>query len=63
MQLGDAVSGKLFDNISAFGRALRRAGVPSDPARIALAQSAAQIVGLARRDDLAAALEAVLVAQ
>ncbi len=63
MQLGDAVSGKLAANISAFGRALRRAGVPTDPARIALAQTAALIVGLARRDDLASALEAVLVAR
>ncbi len=61
MQLGDASSGKLADNITAFGRTLRRAGVACDPARIALAQSAAQLAGLARRDDLAAALEAVLV--
>ena len=30
-QLGDARSGKLADNITAFGRALRRAGVPTDP--------------------------------
>ena len=38
MQLGDARSGKLADNIAGFGRALRRAGVRVDSARIALAQ-------------------------
>ena len=37
MQLGDARSGKLADNIAGFGRALRRAGVRVDSARIALA--------------------------
>ena len=41
MQLGDARTGKLADNIAAFGRALRRAGVPMDSSRIALAQTAA----------------------
>ena len=60
-QLGDARSGKLADNMLAFGRALRRAGVATDAARIALAQQAALLVGLNRRDDLGAALEAVLV--
>ena len=29
MQLGDSRTGKLADNIAGFGRALRRAGVPS----------------------------------
>jgi uncharacterized protein with von Willebrand factor type A (vWA) domain len=38
-------SGKLADNIG-FGRALRRAGVPVDASRMALAQQAAQLVGL-----------------
>ncbi len=61
MQLGDARSGKLADNITGFGRTLRRAGVPVDSARIALAQQAAQLIELGRRDDLAAAMEAVLV--
>ena len=37
-QLGDARSGKLADNLTGFGRALRRAGVPLDAARMALAQ-------------------------
>ncbi|AEG92428.1 vWA domain-containing protein [Ramlibacter tataouinensis] len=63
MQLGDSRTGKLADNITAFGRALRRAGVPVDSARIALAGQAAQLVDLSRKDDLGAALEAVLVSR
>lgn len=63
MQLGDARTGKLADNIAAFGRALRRAGVAVDSARIALATEAAVVVGVSRKDDLQAALEATLVAQ
>lgn len=61
--LGDARSGKLADNIAGFGRALRRAGLRVDSARIALAQEAAQLVDLGRRDDLGAAMEAVLVSR
>lgn len=61
MQLGDARSGKLADNLTAFGRALRRAGLPVDPARMGLAQQAALAVGLASKHDLSAALESVLV--
>ena len=61
MQLGDARTGKLADNIAGFGRALRRAGVRVDSARIALATEAATLVGLERREDLGAALEAVMV--
>jgi uncharacterized protein with von Willebrand factor type A (vWA) domain len=63
MQLGDARSGKLAGNITGFGRALRRAGVRMDSARIALAQQAAQLVGVANKGDLGAALEAVLVSR
>jgi uncharacterized protein with von Willebrand factor type A (vWA) domain len=63
MILGDARSGKLPDHITAFGRALRRAGVPVDSARIASAITAAEIVGVERKDDLRAALEAVLVSR
>ena len=63
MILGDARSGKLPDHITAFGRALRRAGVPVDSSRMALAITAAQTVGLERKDDLRAALEAVLVSR
>jgi uncharacterized protein len=61
MQLGDARSGKLADNITAFGRVLRRAGVPTDASRMALAQEAALLVGLGNKLDLGAALEAVMV--
>jgi uncharacterized protein with von Willebrand factor type A (vWA) domain len=52
MLLGDARTGKLPDNITGFGRALRRAGVPADSSRIALALDALAIVGVAARDDL-----------
>ncbi|MGV3572809.1 MAG: vWA domain-containing protein [Ramlibacter sp.] len=61
MLLGDARRGKFTENIAGFGRALRRAGLPVDSARIALAQEAAQVVGVDRREDFGAALEAVLV--
>ncbi len=61
--LGDARAGKLADNLTAFGRTLRRAGVPVDAARVALAQQALQLVGLERRQDVSAALEAVLVSR
>ncbi|RYF42197.1 MAG: VWA domain-containing protein [Comamonadaceae bacterium] len=63
MQLGDARTGKLADNLTGFGRALRRAGVQLDSARIGLAQQAAQLVGVASKPDLAAALESVLVSR
>lgn len=63
MQLGDARLGKFGDNLAAFGRTLRRAGVRVDPARIALATDAALTVGLERREDFSAALEAVLVSR
>lgn len=63
MLLGDARRGKLADNILGFGRALRRAGVRLDSARIALACDAAQWVGIADKSDLGAALEAVLVSR
>ena len=59
-QLGDARTGKLADNLTGFGRALRRAGVRADAARMALAQQAVLLAGLGR-EDFSAALEAVLV--
>jgi len=62
-QLGDARRGKLAGNMSAFGRALRRAGVRCDAARIALASEAATLVGVDSRADLAAAMEAVMVSR
>src|SRR5256885_8440585 len=44
----DARSGKLAGNLVGFARALRRAGVPVDGGRMALAQQALPLVGLAR---------------
>lgn len=61
--LGDARSGKLPANMVAFGRALRRAGLPVDAGRMALAEQAALSVGISRKADLQAAFEAVLVSR
>ena len=63
MKLGDARTGKLPDNITGFGRALRRAGVPADSERIALATRAAQLVGVADKADLRAAFETVMISR
>ncbi len=63
MLLGDARSGKLADNITGFGRALRRAGVRVDSSRIGLAADAALAVGVASKEDLSAALEAVMISR
>lgn len=63
MLLGDARTGKLADNLAGFGRTLRRAGLPVDAARIALAQQAVGEVGVDSRGDVCAALEAVLVSR
>lgn len=60
-QLGDARHGKLAASLVGFGRALRRAGVQVDAARLALATEAVLAVGVNRRCDMAAALETVLV--
>ncbi|MBF5006111.1 vWA domain-containing protein [Diaphorobacter caeni] len=61
--LGDARSGKLPEQIFALGRALRRAGVPLDSARVATACDAARLVGIERKPDLQAALQAVLISR
>ena len=63
MQLGDARRGKLADNITGFGRALRRAGVKIDSQRIALAHDAAGHVGIIDKPDLSAAFEAVMISR
>ena len=63
MQLGDSRTGKLAANIAGFGRTLRRAGVRVDSSRIALATHAAIAVGLAEKQDLSAAFEAVMVSR
>ena len=60
---GDSRVGKLADNLTGFGRALRRAGVPVDSSRIGLAQHAAMLVGVSSRAELSAALEAVFVSR
>lgn len=62
-QLGDARRGKLAGNLVGFGRALRRAGVRLDASRMALAAQAAELVGVHDRNDLAAAMEAVMVSR
>ena len=63
MLLGDARAGKLADNIAGFGRALRRAGVKVDSQRIGLAKEAALSVGVAEKEDLSAAFEAVMISR
>lgn len=63
MRLGDARSGKFADNLHAFGRTLRRAGLGVDAARMALATEACLLVGLGHKADVGAALEAVLVSR
>ncbi len=63
MLLGDARSGKLSDNITGFARALRRAGLPIDAARISLALAATQLIGVQRKNDFSAALQACLVSR
>ncbi len=63
MLLGDARQGKLADNITGFGRALRRAGVKVDSQRIALAHQAAGHVDIAEKQDLSAAFEAVMISR
>jgi uncharacterized protein with von Willebrand factor type A (vWA) domain len=56
-----AAEGRLFANVVHFGRALRRAGVPVGPDRLLQALRALEAVGLERRGDVFAALEACLV--
>lgn len=63
MLLGDARSGKLAENMVGFVRTLRRAGLPIDSARSALALTSLQHLGLERRDDVRAALACVLVSR
>lgn len=63
MRLGDARRGKLADNIAGFGRALRRAGVPVDSARIGLALESAMLVGVSRKGDLHDALQTVMISR
>lgn len=63
MQAVDVRGGKLADNLTGFGRTLRRAGIAVDGARMALASEALMLIGLDRRDDVGAALESVLISR
>ena len=63
MQLGDVRSGKMADNLTGFARALRRAGIPVDSARMALATQALLEVGIARKDDVKHTFETVFVSR
>lgn len=63
MLLGDARAGKLAENLTGFGRMLRRAGLPIDSARIGLAQQVLGMVDVGRKSDVEAALRAVLVSR
>jgi len=49
------------DNLVHFARVLRRAGLPVGPDRVLAATAALECVGMARRDDVHAALSAVMV--
>jgi uncharacterized protein with von Willebrand factor type A (vWA) domain len=61
MELGDARRGKLATNLVGFGRALRRAGLPVDSDRIAVATEALMLTGMESRLDWNSALESVFV--
>jgi len=56
------VSGRFADNIVHFARVLRAAGLPIGSDRILAAIAALELVGLERRDDVHAALSAVMLA-
>jgi uncharacterized protein with von Willebrand factor type A (vWA) domain len=53
--------GLVADNVVHFARVLRRAGMPIGPDRIVAALEALEAVGLERRDDVHAALTAVMI--
>jgi len=62
-QLGDARSGKLVENLLGFGRALRRAGITVDSAKLSLASQALQWINLSQRDECYAALASTLLSR
>ncbi len=62
-QLGDARSGKLVENLLGFGRALRRAGIAVDSAKLSLASQALLWVNLSQRDECYAALASTLLSR
>ncbi|MEY2994483.1 MAG: hypothetical protein RL357_1418, partial [Pseudomonadota bacterium] len=61
MELGDARRGKLATNLVGFGRALRRAGIPVDSERIAVATQALMLTGMDSKADWNSALESTFV--
>jgi uncharacterized protein len=61
MNLGDARTGKMADNIVGFARTLRRAGFPMDSERMCVALESALLIGLEDKRDFRAALEATLL--
>jgi uncharacterized protein len=61
MLLGDARSGKFGENVTGFGRLLRRAGLAIDSARIALAHQCLDLIDIGCREDVRGALQTVLV--
>ena len=56
-------NGRLAENITHFGRALRRAGVPAGPERILNAIRAVKSVGFTQKEDFYNTLEACFVSQ
>ena len=63
MALGDALQNKLADNLFGFCRTLRRAGLSIDSRRIGLAQQSLGLIDIGEREEVRAALEAVLVSR
>jgi len=55
------MAGRIADNITHFARVLRAAGLPVGSDRVLAGIAAVEAVGLARRDDVHAALSAVLI--
>ncbi len=63
MQLGDARTGKLPENIVGFARTLRRAGLAIDPSRSMLAQQALMQIDLGNKAEVRAAMETIFVTE
>ena len=63
MVLGDARVGKFAENVTGFGRMLRRAGLHVDTSRIRVAQQALTLVDLGTRSEVMVALESTLVSR
>ena len=60
-QLGDVRKGKLIENVLGFGRALRRAGVPIDSSKIALALQAMTLINVDHQEECKSALFSTLI--